>query len=85
MVANYHRPQNAYVLHKTDLAKYLGANVDLEIDYCKSLAHIIIDGKRGHKHDRHISRSMEQLVKLINGQPIDQKTMNSWLRKVRVK
>jgi len=25
------------------------------------------------------------LVKLINGQPIDQKAMNSWLKKVRVK
>ena len=37
MVANYHRPQNAYVLQKPDLAKYLGANVDLEVDYCKSL------------------------------------------------
>ncbi|MCW1890318.1 hypothetical protein OK016_17875 [Vibrio chagasii] len=24
-----------------------------------SLAHIIIDGKRAHKHDRHVSRSME--------------------------
>ncbi|NOI95476.1 MULTISPECIES: chromosome partitioning protein ParA [Vibrio] len=85
MVANYHRPQGAYVLQKPDLAKYLGANVDLEVDYCKSLAHIIIDGKRAHKHDRHVSRSMEQLVKLINGQPIDQKAMNSWLKKVRVK
>ena len=85
MVANYHRPKNSFVLEKSDLNKYLGVSVDLEFDYCKSLAHIIIDGKRGHKHDRNISHSMEQLVKLINGQPIDQKAMNSWLKKVRVK
>ena len=85
MVANYHRPKNSFVLEKSDLNKYLGVSVDLEFDYCKSLAHIIIDGKRGHKHDRNISHSTEQLVKLINGQPIDQKAMNSWLKKVRVK
>lgn len=84
-VVNYHRPENAYVLQKPDLTKYLGADVDLEVAYCKSLSHIIIDGKRGHKHDRHVSRSMELLVKLINGQPVDQKGMGSWLKKVRAK
>ncbi|EDP59394.1 hypothetical protein [Vibrio sp. AND4] len=84
-VVNYHRPENAYVLQKPDLPKYLGASIDLEIDYCKALSHIIIDGKRAHKHDRNISRSMEQLVKLINGQPVTQKGMGSWLKRVGVK
>ncbi|NUW72648.1 P-loop NTPase [Vibrio mediterranei] len=84
-VVNYHRPENAYVLQRLDLKKYLGADIDLEVAYCKSLSHIIIDGKRGHKHDRHISRSIEQLVKLINGQPVDTKGMGSWLKKVRAK
>ncbi len=84
-LVNYHRPENAYVLQRPDLIKYLGADVDLEVGYCKSLAHIIIDGKRGHKHDRHINRSMELLVKLINGQPVEQKGMGSWLKKVRAK
>lgn len=84
-VVNYHRPENAYVLQKSDLTKYLGANVDLEVFYCKALAHIIIDGKRDHNHDRNIKRSMGQLVKLINGQPMDQKGMNSWLKKVRAR
>ncbi|TOO97143.1 chromosome partitioning protein ParA, partial [Vibrio parahaemolyticus] len=51
-LVNYHRPENAYVLQRPDLIKYLGADVDLEVGYCKSLSHIIIDGKRGHKHDR---------------------------------
>ncbi|EGQ7765743.1 chromosome partitioning protein ParA [Vibrio parahaemolyticus] len=84
-LVNYHRPENAYVLQRPDLIKYLGADVDLEVGYCKSLAHIIIDGKRGHNHDRHINRSMELLVKLINGQPVEQKGMGSWLKKVRAK
>ncbi|WP_172380906.1 AAA family ATPase [Vibrio sp. Vb339] len=84
-VVNYHRPPNAHALKKPDLTKYLEMNVDLEVGYCKSLAHIIIDGKRGHKHYRDIRRSMEQLVKLISGQLIEQRTMNSWLKKVRVK
>jgi pilus assembly protein CpaE len=84
-VVNYHRPENAYVLQKPDLTKYLGANVDLEVFYCKALAHIIIDGKRDYNHDRNIKRSMGQLVKLINGQPMDQKGMNSWLKKVRAR
>lgn len=84
-LVNYHRPENAYVLQRPDLTKYLGADVDLEVGYCKSLSHIIIDGKRGHKHDRHINRSMELLVKLINGQPVDQKGMGSWLKRVRAK
>ena len=84
-MVNYHRPENAFVLQKDDLPKYLGVPVDLEIDYCKSLSHIIIDGKRAHKHDRNISRSMEQLLKLINGQPVTQKSKGSWLKRVRVK
>ncbi len=84
-LVNYHRPENAYVLQRPDLTKYLGADVDLEVGYCKSLSHIIIDGKRVPKHDRHINRSMELLVKLINGQPVDQKGMGSWLKRVRAK
>ncbi|MGF1745425.1 AAA family ATPase [Vibrio minamisatsumaniensis] len=84
-VVNYHRPENAYVLQKPDIIKYLGSKVDLEINYCKSLSHIVIDGKRGHKHDRQIGRSMDLLVKSINGLPVDQKGMGSWLKKVRVK
>jgi len=84
-VVNYHRPENAYALQYSDLSKYLEANIDLKIDYCKSLAHIIIDGKQGHKHDHHIRRSMTLLVSLINGQPVEQKGMSSWLKKVRAK
>ncbi len=80
-VVNFHRPENSYVLGGTDLTNCLGADVDLEIGYCKSLAHIIIDGK----HDRQISRSMERLVKLINGKSVDVKGMSAWLKKVSAK
>ena len=83
-LVNYHRPQSSFVLKGKDLAKYLGAEVDLEISHCKTLSHIIIDGKSGHKHDRQISRSINLLVKLINGQPF-KKGMGSWLNKVRTK
>ena len=84
-VANYHRPENAFVLQSADLKKYVGADIDLEIAYCKNLSHIIIDGKRAHKHDRNISRSMDALMKLINGQPLESKGWTNWLKRANNK
>jgi pilus assembly protein CpaE len=80
LVMNYHRPDNSFVLQTTDVKKYLGQEPDLKLGYCKSLSHIILDGKRAHKHDRNISRSITHLVKLINGQPIDTGRLKNWLR-----
>lgn len=82
-VMNYHRPRNTFVVKSIDFKKYLGVDVDLEINFCPQLAHIIIDGKRAHKHDRHISRSMERLVRLINGQPLAKPSLfDSFKKKV---
>jgi pilus assembly protein CpaE len=84
-VVNYHRPEAAYVMDKSDLKRYLGQEPSLEIAFCKNLSHIIIDGKRAHKHDRHMSRSLDHLVKHINGQPISVPRLNRWLGKVGAK
>lgn len=84
-LVNYHRPESSYAMKRADIIKYLEKDIDIEVNYCKPLANIIIDGKRAHKHDRNISRSMSILGKLINGQPSDEKGMGSWLKKVRNK
>ncbi|WP_339387728.1 chromosome partitioning protein ParA [Vibrio caribbeanicus] len=84
-LVNYHRPENSYAMKRADIIKYLEKDIDLEVDYCKPLSNIIIDGKRAHKHDRNINRSISLLSKLINGQPFDEKGMGSWLKKVRNK
>ncbi|MFA0439122.1 chromosome partitioning protein ParA [Vibrio sp. 10N.286.49.C2] len=84
-VANYHRPDGAFVLQSADLKKYVGADINLEIGYCKNLSHIIIDGKRAHKHDRNISRAMDSLMKLINGQPVETKGLTQWFKRASKK
>ncbi|WP_418641445.1 AAA family ATPase [Vibrio chaetopteri] len=80
-LVNYHRPPVSFVIQKSELNRYLGANVDLEMPYSKHLEHIIIDGKSAHKHDRQISRSLGQLIKLINGQSIEERGLKTWFKK----
>lgn len=66
--ANHHRPENTFVIEQSDLDKYLGVKVDMNMPYCKKLSHLIIEGKRAHKHERSINTSIEELTSLINGQ-----------------
>jgi pilus assembly protein CpaE len=84
-VVNFHRPESAYVMDKNDIKRYLGQEPSLEMAFCKHLSHIIIDGKRVYKHDRHMKRSFDDLVKHINGQPVSVPRLNRWLGKVRAK
>jgi pilus assembly protein CpaE len=80
-VVNYHRPPAAFVLKKADVEKYLTTKVDLEIGFCKPLSHIIVDGKRAHKHDRHMSKAFDRLAKLIRGQPVDSVGFNKLFKR----
>lgn len=83
-IVNHHRPNKAFVLRPQELENYLGAPLDLQFDYCNNLAHLIVDGKRAHKHDRHIRDSILNLASLIQGQPVERSMFSSWLtRKVR--
>lgn len=68
-LANHHRPENTFVIEQKDLKKYLGSEVNLNMAYCRSLAHLLLEGKRAHKHDRSISHTIDDLTRLINGQP----------------
>ncbi|MCG9658679.1 CobQ/CobB/MinD/ParA nucleotide binding domain protein [Vibrio mediterranei] len=70
-VVNHHRPNNNFPIAHDDVTKFLGASVDLDFEYCKQLAHLQIDGKRVYKHDRSVNRSIDQLARLVNGQPIN--------------
>ncbi|MGR5094678.1 AAA family ATPase [Vibrio maritimus] len=79
-VVNYHRPAPSFVIQKGEISKYLGSPVDMDMPYSKHLEHIIIDGKSAHKHDRHINRCFGQLIKLINGQTIEDKSLKSWFK-----
>lgn len=81
-VVNYHRPSAAFVLKKNDVVKYLSAPVDLEIGFCKHLSHIIIDGKRVHKHDRQMNRAFDRLAKLISGQQLGSTRFNKLFKRV---
>jgi pilus assembly protein CpaE len=74
-VVNHHRPENSFVVKRDELSKFLGSSVDLDIEYCKNLSHFHVDGKRAYKHDRSVNRSVEQLVRLVNGQPIQNKSL----------
>ncbi|UWZ99138.1 CpaE family protein [Vibrio splendidus] len=66
--ANHHRPESTFVIEQSDLDKYLGAKVDLNMVYCKKLSHLLIEGKRAHKHERSVNNAIEELTSLINGQ-----------------
>ncbi|MDR9826108.1 chromosome partitioning protein ParA [Vibrio sp. FNV 38] len=80
-VVNYHRPAGAFVLKKAEVEKYLTTKVDLEIGFCKALSHIIVDGKRAHKHDRSMSRSIDSLAKLISGQQVDHSGFKKYFKR----
>ncbi|MGF1747826.1 MULTISPECIES: AAA family ATPase [Vibrio] len=73
IAVNHHRPDKSFVIERNELEKYLGSSVDLDFDYCKNLPHLHVDGKRAYKHDKHINHSIEQLVRLVNGQPVSKK------------
>ncbi|WP_104041010.1 AAA family ATPase [Vibrio hyugaensis] len=79
-LANHHRPENTFVIEQTDLKKYLGSEVNLDMPYCRSLSHLLLEGKRAHKHDRSINRTIEDLTRLINGQQTHHST--SWLSRL---
>ncbi|GAL29186.1 type II/IV secretion system ATPase TadZ/CpaE [Vibrio variabilis] len=74
-LVNHHRPENSFVVKRDELSKFLGSSVDLDIEYCKNLSHLHVDGKQAFKHDRNINRSIDQLVRLVNGQPIQNKSI----------
>ncbi|MDP5253174.1 MULTISPECIES: chromosome partitioning protein ParA [unclassified Vibrio] len=78
LVANYHRPPTSFVIKSDEMKKYLGAEVDLEFAYSKNLAHIVIDGKQAHKHDRAIATSVDKLARLINGNSIEESKLPKW-------
>lgn len=82
-VVNFHRPEASFVLKKEEFQKYLGHEPNLYIGYCKQLAHLIIDGKRGYKQDRHLGRALETLLKLINGQSREDGGLGKWLKRAR--
>ncbi|MDN2480401.1 chromosome partitioning protein ParA [Vibrio agarivorans] len=67
-LANHHRPENTFVINHNELEKFLEAKVDIEMAYCKRLSHLIVEGKKVHKHDRSINQTIEDLSSLINGQ-----------------
>ncbi|MDF5446790.1 chromosome partitioning protein ParA, partial [Vibrio parahaemolyticus] len=68
-LANHHRPENNFVIEQKELKRYLGSEVNLNMAYCRSLSHLLLEGKRAHKHDRSISHTIDDLTRLINGQP----------------
>lgn len=74
-LVNHHRPENSFVVNREETSKFLGSSVDLDIEYCKNLSHLQIDGKRAFKHNKSVNHSLEQLVRLVNGQPIKSKTL----------
>lgn len=67
-LANHHRPENTFVIKQDELNKYLGSNVDIDMPYCRNLSHLLVEGKRAHKHERGINVTIEGLTGLINGQ-----------------
>lgn len=69
-VVNHHRPESSFVVQRSELEKFLGSTVDIDIDYCKQLSHFHIKGKKAYKQNRHVNRSVEKLANLVNGQPI---------------
>ncbi len=62
----------------------VSASVDPEVDYCK-VVRTIIDGKRGHKHDRHISRSGGTTGEADQWSADGSEGHEFWLKKVRAK
>ncbi|HAS6975453.1 TPA: chromosome partitioning protein ParA [Vibrio parahaemolyticus] len=68
-LANHHRPENNFAIEQKELKRYLGSEVNLNMAYCRSLSHLLLEGKRAHKHDRSISHTIDDLTRLINGQP----------------
>ncbi|MEL7325045.1 MAG: chromosome partitioning protein ParA [Pseudomonadota bacterium] len=82
-LANHHRPENTFVIEQNDLQKYLGSEVNLDMGYCRSLAHLLIEGKRAHKHDRNINHAIDDLTRLINGQSTQH--ASGWLARLGVR
>ncbi|WP_045414503.1 chromosome partitioning protein ParA [Vibrio owensii] len=79
-LANHHRPESTFVIDQGDLQKYLGSEVNLNMPYCRSLSHLIIEGKRAHKHDKSVNTTIEELTRLINGQTTNRST--SWFARM---
>lgn len=67
-VLNTHRPDSTFALKKSEVEGYLSVPVDVELGYCKSLARILLEGKRAHKHDKPMQQAFDSLSRLINGQ-----------------
>ncbi|KLV04166.1 chromosome partitioning protein ParA [Photobacterium aquae] len=78
-VLNSHRPDSAFVLSKEEVAEYLTVPIDVYLPFSRSLGRLILEGKRAHKHDRQMQQSLDELVRLINGQRNETKSRVSQL------
>ncbi|WP_372184420.1 CpaE family protein [Vibrio sp. 10N.222.55.F12] len=79
-LANHHRPESTFVIGQGDITKYLESKVDIDMPYCKRLSHLIVEGKRAHKHEKSIRKTIEDLSNLINGQSVQKH--QGWLNRL---